>query len=85
MPKLKQSDTQRICEIIRAKVQYGMKRKHLTESEIAIIWGVEQSTVSRRIKNLNKVQFGDLIVLLKRTGVKIIIEEDVKSCVIGGD
>lgn len=85
MPKLKQTDTQKVCELLTAKAKYAIECKATSIDTLAIIWGIDKSGVYRKLNNIEKITVGDLIKLCKSAKLKIIIEEKAQPCVIGGD
>lgn len=85
MPKLKQSDTQKICELLAAKVRYAMERKKISAKELALIWGIKKAAAYYRINHINRLAIEDLITLCKAAGIRITVEERSQPCVIGGD
>ena len=83
MPKLKQTDTQKICTLLTSKVKYAMQCKKTTVEELALIWGVKRAAAYYRINHIDRLAVKDLISLCKATGIKITVEEKSLPCIIG--
>ena len=61
---LLEKTTEKLCGDIRAAVFEILGRKYLTQTEFAKIAGLNQSTLSKRLKNPTDFEIGELIKII---------------------